>query len=111
RTSNSTSFLGFADHLDLYTFPTRRSSDLEINKCGGKTHALAANVTQVKQVKALVDAAVKAYSHIDIIINNTRLMLAYRFNFKSRSEEHTSELQSRENIVCRLLLEKKNTLK
>src|SRR5690606_39812208 len=26
-----------------------------------------------------------------------------------RSEEHTSELQSRENIVCRLLLEKKKT--
>src|SRR5207302_10637499 len=25
-----------------------------------------------------------------------------------RSEEHTSELQSRENLVCRLLLEKKN---
>src|SRR5690606_18197271 len=28
---------------------------------------------------------------------------------KARSEEHTSELQSRENLVCRLLLEKKNT--
>src|SRR5690606_42052609 len=28
-----------------------------------------------------------------------------------RSEEHTSELQSRENLVCRLLLEKKNTHK
>src|SRR5690606_41450003 len=27
-----------------------------------------------------------------------------------RSEEHTSELQSRENLVCRLLLEKKNQL-
>src|SRR5690606_40796110 len=27
---------------------------------------------------------------------------------KHRSEEHTSELQSRENLVCRLLLEKKN---
>src|SRR5690606_40928466 len=26
-----------------------------------------------------------------------------------RSEEHTSELQSRENLVCRLLREKKNT--
>src|SRR5690606_39527933 len=26
---------------------------------------------------------------------------------ESRSEEHTSELQSRENLVCRLLLEKK----
>src|SRR3712207_6945704 len=28
----------------------------------------------------------------------------------SRSEEHTSELQSRQYLVCRLLLEKKNTL-
>src|SRR5215475_1411349 len=28
-----------------------------------------------------------------------------------RSEEHTSELQSRENLVCRLLLEKKKNQK
>src|SRR5690625_5862628 len=28
---------------------------------------------------------------------------------KGRSEEHTSELQSRGHLVCRLLLEKKNT--
>src|SRR5690606_41212192 len=28
---------------------------------------------------------------------------------QERSEEHTSELQSRENLVCRLLLEKKNS--
>src|SRR5690606_40944462 len=28
-----------------------------------------------------------------------------------RSEEHTSELQSRENLVCRLLLEKKKNIK
>src|SRR5690606_41104018 len=28
-----------------------------------------------------------------------------------RSEEHTSELQSRENLVCRLLLEKENNTK
>src|SRR5690606_40982365 len=27
---------------------------------------------------------------------------------RGRSEEHTSELQSRENLVCRLLLEKEN---
>src|SRR5690606_3651171 len=33
--------------------------------------------------------------------------LAKRMN--SRSEEHTSELQSRENLVCRLLLEKKKS--
>src|SRR5690606_41633912 len=30
---------------------------------------------------------------------------------EGRSEEHTSELQSRENLVCRLLLEKKNNKK
>src|SRR5690606_40964574 len=30
-----------------------------------------------------------------------------RANKLHRSEEHTSELQSRENLVCRLLLEKK----
>src|SRR5437660_5629291 len=29
--------------------------------------------------------------------------------FFDRSEEHTSELQSRGHLVCRLLLEKKNT--
>src|SRR5690554_7093482 len=29
---------------------------------------------------------------------------------RRRSEEHTSELQSRPHLVCRLLLEKKNTI-
>src|SRR2546430_12774073 len=32
-----------------------------------------------------------------------------RRKLKSRSEEHTSELQSQSNLVCRLLLEKKKT--
>src|SRR2546430_3306824 len=32
-----------------------------------------------------------------------------RPRFKTRSEEHTSELQSQSNLVCRLLLEKKNS--
>src|SRR6516165_25289 len=34
--------------------------------------------------------------------------LAYLGQPEDRSEEHTSELQSQSNIVCRLLLEKKN---
>src|SRR5690606_40738514 len=34
-------------------------------------------------------------------------VLSARRSFARRSEEHTSELQSRENLVCRLLLEKK----
>src|SRR3712207_8837478 len=32
-------------------------------------------------------------------------------HFPSRSEEHTSELQSRQYLVCRLLLEKKKKIK
>src|SRR5205085_9126839 len=32
----------------------------------------------------------------------------WRYRRGSRSEEHTSELQSQSNLVCRLLLEKKN---
>src|SRR2546427_9234509 len=33
------------------------------------------------------------------------------FSGRSRSEEHTSELQSQSNLVCRLLLEKKKKRK
>src|SRR2546430_7508129 len=33
-----------------------------------------------------------------------------RADWNLRSEEHTSELQSQSNLVCRLLLEKKNNL-
>src|SRR3712207_8693656 len=41
---------------------------------------------------------------------NTLLLFALRTGFLrlARSEEHTSELQSRQYLVCRLLLEKKN---
>ena len=49
------------------------------------------------------------------LINNSSLYpeisgSQHRFTvrFLERSEEHTSELQSRRNLVCRLLLEKKN---
>src|SRR5690606_39939854 len=36
-----------------------------------------------------------------------RRVRVHRDGRRLRSEEHTSELQSRENLVCRLLLEKK----
>src|SRR3712207_7209187 len=37
-----------------------------------------------------------------------RLRVLWRGGTVTRSEEHTSELQSRQYLVCRLLLEKKN---
>src|SRR5438445_5748277 len=39
---------------------------------------------------------------------NLPRFLVYRCSSISRSEEHTSELQSRQYLVCRLLLDKKN---
>src|SRR5690606_41238780 len=49
--------------------------------------------------------------HLGINLNEAPLQpadVAYEIvSVSARSEEHTSELQSRENLVCRLLLEKK----
>src|SRR5690554_8068247 len=42
------------------------------------------------------------------LYNESNYLDAITYLVKSRSEEHTSELQSRPHFVCRLLLEKKN---
>src|SRR5256885_13191080 len=49
-------------------------------------------------------ACVKLCKHIDTITKNKSIVVITRY---TRSEEHTSELQSPCNLVCRLLLEKK----
>src|SRR5690606_41478466 len=49
---------------------------------------------------------IKDYVH-EIAPNKESIVKLYQSNVPIRSEEHTSELQSRENLVCRLLLEKK----
>src|SRR5690606_17232662 len=60
--------------------------------------ALAAAVVQVQDHVALLDQQVVEHLLAEVV-GPARV---------HRSEEHTSELQSRENLVCRLLLEKKN---
>src|SRR5437868_9079651 len=69
------------DHRDLPSFPTRRSSDLEYQR--------------------MRDAAKAIIREIGVETGGSNIQFA-------RSEEHTSELQSRFDLVCRLLLEKKN---
>src|SRR5690606_40021863 len=96
---------------DLHSFPTRRSSDLEacaehgleapriVTECGRAMTAhhavLVANVTEVEE--APEGRVPPAHDDEPAVIRRLR---------EVRSEEHTSELQSRENLVCRLLLEK-----
>src|SRR3989442_10522793 len=41
--------------------------------------------------------------------NGKDMINGFELFFEERSEEHTSELQSRPHLVCRLLLEKKNS--
>src|SRR3712207_6861667 len=56
-------------------------------------------------VVEVTGAGDKAQATVDFGSGGTkRLVLRYR------SEEHTSELQSRQYLVCRLLLEKKKTI-
>src|SRR5207249_10719142 len=88
---------------DLHSFPTRRSSDLETHAsirsgfrrrasahCGGTGAGTSGN-------DSAADPSPRC--HAGERDSNGRR--------GARSEEHTSELQSRFDLVCRLLLEKK----
>src|SRR3712207_8443233 len=47
---------------------------------------------------------------VDAALDVEGLVAIYTYEDLTRSEEHTSELQSRQYLVCRLLLEKKKKL-
>src|SRR5690606_39614156 len=68
--------------------------------CAGRTDAGVHALCQV----AHFDSAAQRSERGWVLGCNSRLPPAVVLR---RSEEHTSELQSRENLVCRLLLEKK----
>src|SRR5436309_8790538 len=55
-------------------------------------------------IEALVNAGI---TELMLVTGGTHAGEFFRLLGNGRSEEHTSELQSRENLVCRLLLEKK----
>src|SRR5262249_56710331 len=91
----------------LPSSPTRRSSDLQfflrlfraVNIVIEDAH-VPAEAAAARQGEA--DAA-----HADDAEGAVRQVLAEPAQRLPRSEEHTSELQSLTNLVCRLLLEKK----
>src|SRR5690606_40665785 len=57
------------------------------------------------QVNARMSKIARFNTHFPRVIKMLRNTNNFYFFHRLRSEEHTSELQSRENLVCRLLLE------
>src|SRR5690606_39929745 len=94
----------------LHTFPTRRSSDLGKERKGKerKGKERKGKKRKEKERKGKEEKKGNSTRHMDDMSTFSRRRLkSYRSHKSWRSEEHTSELQSRENLVCRLLLEKK----
>src|SRR5690349_23037112 len=92
-------------HRDLHSFPTRRSSDLALSLEALSPEAI---ICDVGYPKNLLPGFAPAEGAVFLGgLGQVRGRL--RLHPDLRSEEHTSELQSRRDIVCRLLLEKKNS--
>src|SRR5690606_41566583 len=97
-------------HRALHSFPTRRSSDLGRVRSG--THARLRGAR--RRLHDRIAAATSRSSGRPVAASPHLQELRYpgrAAHVGVRSEEHTSELQSRENLVCRLLLEKKKKKK
>src|SRR5438067_7168977 len=88
-------------------FPTRRSSDLAIHFPSGDQTASRSCAFDVRvRLRAVPSFPGMEYKSPRATAI-TRCPSGAELT-DSRSEEHTSELQSRFDLVCRLLLEKKN---
>src|SRR5687767_15693486 len=82
-------------HRYLHSFPTRRSSDLIHH--GYLYTSTKKHIFRIK----LNDDELVPTSDTEVVLTDMDP------NVGTRSEEHTSELQSLAYLVCRLLLEKK----
>src|SRR5205085_9557358 len=96
--------------LDLHSFPTRRSSDLTVPNYFGLA-AMSGFLLLQPIVRFWVPWPVGTGLLTLVAIAAAWWLKETYWRFidttSARSEEHTSELQSQSNLVCRLLLEKK----
>src|SRR5207249_10601333 len=90
----------------LPSFPTRRSSDLSEQRLFKCRRVEAGTHEKGRRPRRVVEslAARRAWRSA----RRSPVTLRHRLSTALRSEEHTSELQSRFDLVCRLLLEKNN---
>src|SRR3712207_8207487 len=86
-----------------YTTLFRSQSGLSLNS--GQCDMVASAMTITEEREQKLDFTDGYYD------SEQSLLIATGSDIASRSEEHTSELQSRQYLVCRLLLEKKKIMK
>src|SRR5688572_4962200 len=78
---------------------------LRLERDARDSEAIDAAFRAVHTIKGM--AGVMGYGAVADLAHDMEALLAGARD-EQRSEEHTSELQSQSNLVCRLLLEKKN---
>src|SRR5690606_40992334 len=92
----------------LFPYTTLFRSGQRLSGCGREIRlqrsAVAAGIERADELARRVVIAAIAVVVVRFVARAARLQGEMDL---LRSEEHTSELQSRENLVCRLLLEKK----
>src|SRR5206468_11753528 len=102
--SCSSSLPCYAALLPLHSFPTRRSSDLcsrvSCSRGGGSCSSHGRRPRPSWRTPCSI-----SFSCGRSVCTGLRSQQHWS-HFSTRSEEHTSELQSRSDLVCRLLLEK-----
>src|SRR5699024_11556937 len=99
----------YLTHLYLHSFPTRRSSDLITSPFTiGATSSPSLFSLSLSIVYSILYFSSSPF--LSIVLIACSVAISTLSSFPLRSEEHTSELQSRFDLVCRLLLEKKNII-
>src|SRR5205085_10968333 len=100
-----------ADPRALHSFPTRRSSDLAMeftDEVGGTAVGLGGAVRLILDQQCRLGPLGDEVGHGQFAACQAQQTAVKNVaGRRARSEEHTSELQSQSNLVCRLLLEKK----
>src|SRR5438309_5392203 len=86
---------------------TRWNCDWSSDVCSSDLQDLLAATVQalLQEIPGLGEVVAFDTTHLYAFVKENNL----RVYVKDRSEEHTSELQSQFHLVCRLLLEKKNS--
>src|SRR5688572_32597444 len=96
------------DDADKASFPTRRSADLPPKRHESTREDRPREHEGPRRRRVNVRGDEERQDSASRRTQNSRSNHLRENSLPVRSEEHTSELQSQSNLVCRLLLDKKN---